>query len=257
MKDGKKLLAELGELRPRQVYFRTHNLLTSGDGTPAPEVGLHRRLPRRRQGKPDLRLDDPRPHLRHLPGARRAALRPDRLHARGPLHQAGAVPAPLEAGRRYEEIYTGWAYPPKDYEKWAELVFQWTKHCVERYGRAEVETLVLGDLERAEHRLLARHARGVPQAARLRHRRRAARPAHGQGRRPDTAGGRPFLRDFLEHCLRGTNYATGQTGTPLDFVAFHAKGAPRFVDGHVQMGIANQLRDIDPRFAHRRLVSRS
>ena len=36
MKDGKKkLLADLGELRPRQVYFRTHNLLTSGDGTPA------------------------------------------------------------------------------------------------------------------------------------------------------------------------------------------------------------------------------
>src|SRR5262249_3452896 len=35
LKDGKKLLAELGELRPKSVYFRTHNLLTSGDGTPA------------------------------------------------------------------------------------------------------------------------------------------------------------------------------------------------------------------------------
>ena len=42
-------------------------------------------------------------------------------------------------------------------------------------------------------------------------------------------GARPqrFLRGFLEHCLRGTNYATGKVGTPLDFVAFHAKGAPR------------------------------
>src|SRR5258705_5713340 len=40
---------------------------------------------------------------------------------------------------RYEEIYTGWAYPPKDYGKWAELVNQWVKHCVERYGQAEVE----------------------------------------------------------------------------------------------------------------------
>src|SRR5262245_2939748 len=38
-KDGKKLLAELGELRPKQVYFRTHNLLTSGDGTPALKWG--------------------------------------------------------------------------------------------------------------------------------------------------------------------------------------------------------------------------
>jgi xylan 1,4-beta-xylosidase len=36
---------------------------------------------------------------------------------------------------KYDEIYTGWAYPPKDYGKWAELVFQWTKHCVEKYGK--------------------------------------------------------------------------------------------------------------------------
>ena len=62
------------------------------------------------------------------------------------------------------------------------------------------------------------------------------------GRRP---GGK-FLRDFLEHCLRGKNYATGKTGTPLDFVSFHAKGAPTFVDGHVRMG------DRQPAPRHRR-----
>src|SRR5262249_60353189 len=39
MKHGKKLLAELGELAPKSVYFRTHNLLTSGDGTPALKWG--------------------------------------------------------------------------------------------------------------------------------------------------------------------------------------------------------------------------
>src|SRR5262249_34597265 len=65
----------------------------------------------------------------------------------------------------------------------------------------------------------------------------------------DTAGGGRFLREFLEHCLRGTNHATGQKGTPLDFVSFHAKGAPRFVNGRVQMGIANHLRNIDSAFA--------
>src|SRR5881296_2068513 len=32
MKDGRKLLAELGQLGPPPVYFRAHNLLTSGDG---------------------------------------------------------------------------------------------------------------------------------------------------------------------------------------------------------------------------------
>src|SRR5687767_2990991 len=30
MKDGRKLLAELGELRPRDIYFRAHNLLCTG-----------------------------------------------------------------------------------------------------------------------------------------------------------------------------------------------------------------------------------
>src|SRR5688572_33474709 len=39
MKHGQKLLRELGELAPKQIYFRTHNLLTSGDGTPALKWG--------------------------------------------------------------------------------------------------------------------------------------------------------------------------------------------------------------------------
>ena len=39
-----------------------------------------------------------------------------------------------------ESISTGWAYPPSDYDKWAELVFRWVRHSVERYGKAEVET---------------------------------------------------------------------------------------------------------------------
>src|SRR5262249_39507868 len=39
MKDGRKLLAELGQLAPKHVYFRAHNLLTSGDGTPALKWG--------------------------------------------------------------------------------------------------------------------------------------------------------------------------------------------------------------------------
>src|SRR5438128_12463159 len=39
MKDGRKLLAELGRIGPHQVYFRAHNLLTTGDGTPALKWG--------------------------------------------------------------------------------------------------------------------------------------------------------------------------------------------------------------------------
>ena len=52
MKDGKKLLAELGELRPKAVYFRTHNLLTSGDGTPALKWGSTGAYREDKDGKP-------------------------------------------------------------------------------------------------------------------------------------------------------------------------------------------------------------
>ena len=65
---------------------------------------------------------------------------------------------------------------------------------------------------------------------------------------PNGPRAQQLLRDFLEHCLRGTNYATGKIGSPLDFVAFHAKGAPRVVDGHVRMGISNHLRAISNGF---------
>ena len=66
---------------------------------------------------------------------------------------------------------------------------------------------------------------------------------------PETAGpGGKFAAAFVEHCCNGTNYATGEKGSPLDFVSFHAKGQPQFVEGHVRTGIAAQLRDIDRGF---------
>jgi xylan 1,4-beta-xylosidase len=57
-----------------------------------------------------------------------------------------------------------------------------------------------------------------------------------------------FLRNFIDHCLKGANHATGKTGAPLDYVSFHAKGAPRVVEGHVRMGISNQLKAISNGF---------
>jgi xylan 1,4-beta-xylosidase len=149
---------------------------------------------------------------------------------------------------KYDEIYTGWAYPPKDYAKWGELAYQWAKHCVERYGRAEVEQWYWEVWNEAN----IGYWRGTPEEFRKLHDfaiagvRRALPTARVGG--PDTAGsGGQFMRDFLEHCLR-RELCDRREGTPLDFIAFHAKGAPRFVDGHVQMGIANQLRTIDAGF---------
>ncbi|HYO25305.1 MAG TPA: hypothetical protein VEQ85_10165, partial [Lacipirellulaceae bacterium] len=39
MPHGTKLIGELGELKPQQVYFRAHSLMSSGDGTPALKWG--------------------------------------------------------------------------------------------------------------------------------------------------------------------------------------------------------------------------
>ena len=37
--DGERLIGELGALKPGEVYFRAHNLLTTGDGTPGLKWG--------------------------------------------------------------------------------------------------------------------------------------------------------------------------------------------------------------------------
>ncbi|HTK78700.1 MAG TPA: hypothetical protein VL371_25810 [Gemmataceae bacterium] len=248
MKHGKHLLAELGELAPKSVYFRTHNLLTSGDGTPALKWGSTGAYSEDAQGRPVYnwtildRIFDTyiergvRPYVE-------IGFMPKDLSTRPEPYQHKWTPR-----ARYDEIYTGWAYPPKDYDKWAELVYQWAKHCVERYGRAEVETWYWECWNEPN----IGYWRGTPQEFRKLHDyathavRRALPTAKVGG--PDTAGGGRYLRDFLEHCLRGTNAATGKPGTPIDFIAFHAKGAPRVVDGRQQMGIANQLRVIDDSF---------
>jgi xylan 1,4-beta-xylosidase len=66
---------------------------------------------------------------------------------------------------------------------------------------------------------------------------------------PDVAGaGGTFMDGFLRHVTSGTNYATGETGTPVDFLSFHAKGRPATVDGHVRMGISTHLKEVDNGF---------
>jgi xylan 1,4-beta-xylosidase len=153
-------------------------------------------------------------------------------------------------GLPYDDVYTGWAYPPKDYAKWGELVYQWVRHCVQRFGRTEVERWYwqvwnepnIGYWRGTPEEFLRLHDVAIAAV------RRALPTARVGG--PDVAGsGGAFMQGFLEHALRGRNFATGATGTPLDFVSFHAKGAPTFVDGHVRMGIAAQLRTTDQGFA--------
>ncbi len=253
MTNGRKLIAELGELAPRQVYFRAHNLLTSGDGTPALKWGSTGVYREEAAGQPiydwsildrifDTYLERgvrPYAQIGFMPEALSTKPQPYRHHWNPKL--------------RYNEIYTGWAYPPKDYDKWRELVFEWVRHCVERYGRAEVETWYWQVWNEPN----IGYWKGTPAEFRKLHDyaidgvKRALPTARVGGADCAGSGGR-FTREFLEHCLRGTNYATGKVGTPLDFISFHAKGAPVFTNNHVRMGIAVHLRTIEEGF---RIVS--
>ena len=113
MKDGKKLLAELGELRPGEVYFRTHNLLNSGDGTPALKWGSTGAYSEDADGNP--RYDWSivyRNFATYLERGVRPYVQigfmPNELSIRPELYQQDWTPR-----ARYEKIYTGWSFPPK------------------------------------------------------------------------------------------------------------------------------------------------
>src|SRR5688572_659303 len=250
MPDGKKLLSALAKASPTPVYVRTHNLLTTGDGTPALKWGSTNAYTEDANGRPiyDWTIVD------RIIGT---------YLERGmkPLVEIGFMPAALtthtgpyrhqwQPGDNYNDIYTGWAYPPKDYDKWRELIYQWVKHSVERYGRKEVESWWwevwnepdIGYWRGTQEEFLKLYDYAADGLKRALPTARIGGP-HVTG--PNGARTQQILRNFIEHCLRGTNYATGKIGTPLEFIGFHAKGAPRVMpEGHVRMGLNNQLRAI-------------
>jgi xylan 1,4-beta-xylosidase len=149
-------------------------------------------------------------------------------------------------------IWAGGAfhYPPKDYKKWGDLCHAWTRHCVERYGRQEAASWRWQVWNEPN----INYWKGTPEEFLKLYDyaadgiRRALPEAIIGG--PHTADGNQnkWMPQFFEHVLRGTNFATGKVGSPLDFVAFHAKGKPSFTNNHVRMGIAKQLSIISNAF---------
>lgn len=254
MRDGQKLLSALAEMNRETVHVRMHNLLTSGDGAAALKWGSTNAYSEDSQGRPvyDWTIVD-----RIF----------DTLIERGmkPLVEVGFMPEALSVKpqpyrhqwspeRPYNSIYTGWAHPPRDYAKWAGLLQAWVRHCIERYGRQEVASWYweiwnepdIGYWQSTTEEYLRLYDYSADAIKRVLPEIRIGGPTTTGPGSPKAA---QFLRDFLEHAARGRNYATGRTGSPLDYITFHAKGRPKVVDGHVQMGSEFQLRDIDRGFA--------
>jgi len=152
-----------------------------------------------------------------------------------PFVEIGFMPQDLTSyggGNYFEYRQEGWRYPPKDYQKWYDLVYNLVRHCIERYGIEEVKTWYwelwnepdieyywkgsledfckLYDYTESAIRSILPDAKvGGP-----------ATTGPFMGRRSSE-----WLDQFLDHCVNGTNYLTGSRGTRIDFISFHAKGA--------------------------------
>lgn len=246
---GKKLLGELASLSPVPVYIRTHNLLTSGDGTGSLKWGSTNVYTEDASGNPVYSwtiLD------KIFDAYRDAGVKP--LIELGFMPEALSThPEPYKHSWPNGEFETGWSYPPKDYKKWGDLIFALTAHLRERYGDAEAKTWLwevwnepdgiywkgtTDDYLKLYDYAADAVVRALPSA------RIGGPDITGPG--GDHAA--EFLRKFLEHCAHQKNFATGRTGSPLTFISIHPKGRPKMLDGHVRMGMSNQLRAIDSGF---------
>ena len=254
MKDGKKLLSELAALSAVTVHVRAHNLLTTGDGTAALKWGSTNAYTEDAQGNPKYdwtivdRIFDTYLERKMKPLVE-IGFMPEALSAKPQPYQHEWAP-----DKTYNKIFTGWAHPPKDPKKWGELVYQWVKHCVEKYGREEVASWWwevwnepdIGYWQGTPEQYFELYDHAADAVKR-------ALPAIRIGG-PTTTGPKgekaaKFLRDFLQHVVSGKNYATGKVGSPLDYISFHAKGRPKFIENRVQMGSEFQMSDFDTGFA--------
>jgi xylan 1,4-beta-xylosidase len=235
--DCKDLMKTVAQINPAPVYLRQHFLLNSGDG----EASL-------KWSSTNVYTEDentnPVYDWRILDGIM------DAVTASGcrPLVEIGLMPKDLsvrpEPYRPPEPFGPnegmGVFFPPKDYDKWAELIRRWARHTKARYKNAEKTWLwelwnepdifyfqgtyedyvkLFEYTEQALHQIMPEAVLGGPHVA-------------GVGR---------FMRRFLTHCAREENSLTGKTGTRLDYIGFHAKGGIDFKDGHVEMSMKGQL----------------
>ena len=256
--DGEALLRTLVAAHRTPVHVRTHFLFNTGDGSPALKWGSTNLYSEDAAGNAvyDYTLID-----QIMDATARAGAFP--LVELGFMPQALSTrPNPYQNSNTYT-LDGGCFYPPRDYDAWAKLVTAWARHVKERYPGAEAnwqwelwnepdigywrgtfdEFARLYDYtEAALHAVFPAASLGGPAVA-----------------NPEGT----FLTQFLEHCATGTNAVTGQTGTRLDMVNFHAKGGVGIDSGHIQMDLGNQLRlhragfaavAASPAFAHTPIV---
>jgi xylan 1,4-beta-xylosidase len=237
---GRQLLREMHDLAPTPIYVRAHHLFTSGDGVPALKWSSSNVFTLDSQGKPvyDFTILD-----QIFDAYRDAGVRP--------MIELGFMPKDLATGtmpyyQPYPNTVRGSVQsPPKDYAMWGDLCYRFTQHLVARYGKAAVATWYFevwnepdggywqgtpADYYKLYDYSVAGVRRALPTA-------KVGGPAITG---PGSSRATTFLQAFFKHCAEEKSAANGAP-IPLDFVSFHPKGSPRLIDGHVRMGISNEL----------------
>ena len=234
--EGQALLGTLAAAHTEPVHVRNHFLLNTGDGTPAMKWGSTNVYTEVANGNPiyDFTLTD---------GIM------DTITGVGafPFVEIGFMPQALSThptpyvNSSTTALDGGCFYPPTDYTKWAALIREWAVHANGRYPNVAASWLwelwnepdidywqgtfdeyakLYDYTESALHEVIPNAALGGPAVA---------------------FAWSTLLTQFLQHCATGTNAVTGETGTRLDLVTFHAKGGVAIAGGHVEMDLGNQL----------------
>ena len=137
--EGRELLDKFGALPDRPYYVRTHHLFCTGNCHGFYKWGSTNAYLEDDDGNPvynweivDFVLDTI-------------------LQSGGkPFVELGFMPQPLADPQHYDQAADNWvngnyraygfASPPKDYQKWHDLVFELARHCLDRYGIDELRT---------------------------------------------------------------------------------------------------------------------
>ncbi len=235
---SQELLAAIAKMTGAPVRVRTHFLLNSTSGPAGLKWGATNAYTENPAGTPiyDWTVMDQIMDAITKTGARpyaEIAFMPQALtRSTGPYRNSA-----------YDALDGGLFYPPKDdaWARWGGLIEAWAKHTKQRYPDAEQSWI--WELWNEPnigywHGTAAEYHKLFDYTEQALH---GVFPTSQLGG-PETAGvGADFLRAFLTHCESGTNAATGQTGTRLDYVSFHAKGGVSITANHVRMDLGNQL----------------
>ncbi|NLI61608.1 MAG: hypothetical protein GX375_09315 [Clostridiales bacterium] len=228
--EGEALLAEFGRFAEKPYYVRPHHLFCTGNKRGTPKWGSTNLYTEDEEGNPiyDFEIFDKISDTILKTGCK-------------PFVELGFMPIDLVDKSFLEEsnpwnrqsIYQryGWACPPKDYNRWRELIATVVGHLVDRYGAKEVETWYFelwnepdldyywkGSIEefcKLYDYTVAGIVDVLPSAY-----------IGGPATTGPLEGGKSatFLDAFLSHCRNGNNYVTNEIGSRLDFITFHVKG---------------------------------